>query len=325
MTSAPREPRLTVGIATYNGRKLLEVALPSLRKQTLSEFRLVVVDDASTDGTADWVRAYWPDAHLIIHERNLGVTAALNSCLRTARSELIALFNNDIELDPNCLAELVSALDCYPDSSWAAAKLLNFEQRDLIDGAGDVYTWAGTAGRRGHGELDRGQYDAARPIFGACAGAAIYRSSALERVGLFDEDFFALYEDVDWNLRAQLAGLSCRYAPAAVAYHKGSTTIGRGLTDFSRYHMWRNALWILAKDMPLDALLRHRGELIRGQSAILRSAIREHKLQIWMKAVLAALLGMPKAVRKRRMVQRTRRIDLHRLDAMVGVDGGTEA
>lgn len=322
MNHPTQGPRVTVGIATYNGRELLEVALPSLREQTLSDFRLVIVDDGSSDGTGAWVNTIWPDADVIVHPRNLGVTAALNSCVRAAHSELVALFNNDVELDRDCLAELVAALDAHPDAGWAAAKLMNFEQRNLIDGAGDVYTWGGTAGRRGHGEYDHGQFDEPKAIFGACAGAAIYRSSALQRVGPFDEDFFALYEDVDWNLRAQLAGLSCRYVPTAVVYHMASTTIGRGLTDFSRYQMVRNALWILAKDMPRGALLRHRGELVRGQLSILKMAIRDRKLRVWLRAWRDAILGLPKILRKRRMVQLGRAIDLQRLDSVVGPDGG---
>ncbi len=236
--------------------------------------------------------------------------------------ELVGLFNNDLELDPECLGELVGALQAHPEAGWAGAKLRDFQQRELIDGAGDVFTWAATGGRRGHGERDRGQYDEPRAIFGACGGAAVYRRSALERVGEFDEDFFAFYEDVDWNLRAQLAGFSCRYVPSAVVYHMGSATIGRGLSDFTRYHLWRNALWIIAKDLPAGALLRHAPQLLLGQILNLAVAVRDRKLGIWLRVWRDALRGLPGALRKRREVQSRRTVGLSRLDAVVGPDGG---
>jgi GT2 family glycosyltransferase len=192
----------------------------------------------------------------------------------------------------------------------------------VIDGAGDVFTWAATGGRRGHGERDVGQYDQPRAIFGACGGAALYRRSALERVGEFDEDFFAFYEDVDWNLRAQLCGLGCRYVPSAVAYHMGSATIGKGLSDFTRYHLWRNTLWIVAKDIPRGALLRHAPQLVIGQLVNLAVAIRDAKLGLWLRVWRDGLRGLPRMLRKRRDVQARRTVELRELEAVVGVDGG---
>jgi GT2 family glycosyltransferase len=141
-------------------------------------------------------------------------------------------------------------------------------------------------------------------------------------VGELYEDFFAFYEDVDWNLRAQLAGLSCRYVPGAVVYHMGSATIGRGLSDFTRYHLWRNTLWIVAKDLPAGALLRHAPHLALGQAVNLAVALRDRKLAIWLRVWRDALRGLPRMLRKRREVQARRRITLAQLDAVVGPEGG---
>src|ERR1700720_2970238 len=105
-----------------------------------------------------------------------------------------------------------------------------------------MLSWRGGGRRRGHGEPDSGQYDRAEEVFGACGGAAIYRRAALAAVGGFDEGYFAYYEDIDWAFRAQLAGLRCRYVPTAVLYHRGSATLGRGMTDFNSYHLWRNPI-----------------------------------------------------------------------------------
>jgi GT2 family glycosyltransferase len=315
-------PLLTVAVLSYDGRQLLEVILPSLARQRFRDFEVVVVDNGSRDDTVVWLGEQWTEVQVISLPENVGVAPALNVCARAGRGELVGLLNNDLELDPNCLGELVAALREYPLAGWAGAKLMDFEQREVIDGAGDVFTWAATGGRRGHGERDRGQYDEPRAIFGACGGAALYRRSALEQVGEFDEDFFAFYEDVDWNLRAQLAGFSCRYVPSAVVYHMGSATIGRGLSDFTRYHLWRNTLWIVAKDLPASALLRHAPHLLLGQLVNLAVAIRDRKLGVWLRVWRDALRGMPRMLRKRRDVQARRRISAAALDGVVGPDGG---
>ena len=316
------ENELTVAIATYNGRGLLEVALASLAEQTFRDFRVLVVDDASSDDTVRWLHETWPEVEVLVHDRNRGVTATLNRCLGHPSTPLIGLFNNDVELDPCCLERLVLALHRHPEAGSAGAKLLDFAQRELIDGAGDVFSWTAMGARRGHGERDTGQYDQPRAIFGACGGAAVYRRSALKTVGEFDEDFFAFYEDVDWSLRAQLAGLSCRYVPTAVVYHMGSATIGRGLSDFTRYHLWRNTLWIVAKDLPASSLLRHAPQLLLGQLINLAVAVRDRKLGIWLRVWRDALRGLPRMLRKRREVQAQRRISASELEAIVGSDGG---
>jgi GT2 family glycosyltransferase len=315
-------PQLTVAILSYDGRHLLEVILPSLARQRYNDFEVVVVDNGSRDDTVQWLAQSWPQVQVISLPENVGVTAALNVCAHAGEGVLLALFNNDVELDPDCLGELVGALETHPQAGWAAAKLRDFQRRELLDGAGDVFTWAATGGRRGHGELDRGQYDAPGEVFGACGGAALYRRSVLRLVGDFDEDFFAFYEDVDWNLRAQLAGFSCRYVPSALAYHMGSATIGRGLSDFTRYHLWRNQLWIVAKDLPLAAIVRRSPQLVLGQLENLAMAHRAGKLDIWLRVVRDALIGLPRMLRKRRRVQANRRISLRALDALVNESAG---
>ena len=313
---------MTVAVLSYDGRHLLEIILPSLARQRFRDFEVVVVDNGSSDDTVAWLAEHWPEAEVVKLERNIGVTAALNVCARAGRGRLVGLFNNDLELEDDCVGELVAALAAHPGAGWAAAKLRDFERREVLDGAGDVFTWAATGGRRGHGERDIGQYDEPREIFGACGGAALYRRSVLELVGGFDEDFFAFYEDVDWNLRAQLAGFSCRYVPSAVAYHMGSATIGRGLSDFTRYHLWRNTLWIIAKDLPAAALVRHAHQLILGQLMNLAVAVRDRKLDVWLRVWRDALRGLPRALRQRRDVQARRRISVATLERVVGPDGG---
>lgn len=186
----------------------------------------------------------------------------------------------------------------------ATGKLLNFHRRGELDGVGDVLYRGAT--RRGHGEPDRGQYNAPEAVFGACAEAAMYRRSAFERVGLFDERFFAFYEDVDWNFRAQFAGLTSRYVPSAVAFNMGSATIGQGMTDFARYQLTRNGIWIVAKDFPLQTLLRDAPHIMYVQVAQLVAALRARRAGVWSRGVRDALRMLPAVLHDRRAVQGAR-------------------
>lgn len=308
------QPRLTVTIPNYNGRPLLEEMLPSLERQTLKGFEIVVVDDCSEDDSLAYLAAHWPQVQVVRQQQRCGVSAAMNACLKAADSELVGLFNNDMELDPSCLAELIGELDRHPGVGSVTPKMLDFTDRGVLDGAGDLLTWRGGGRRRGHGDQDVGQYDAPEEVFGPCGGAALYRRSVLEAVGGFDEDYFAYYEDIDWAFRAQLAGVPCRYVPTAVLYHRGSATLGRGMTDSNGYLLWRNPVWLIVKCYPLPALIRHAPSLLRGQAGNLYCALRERRLRAWMRAIGDALIGLPAALRKRRKVQRARAISVAQLE-----------
>jgi GT2 family glycosyltransferase len=310
--------RLTVVLTNYNGRPLLEAMLPSLARQTLGDFETVIVDDCSSDDSLAWLAEHWPAVRVVQPPQNSGVTAAMNLALSVPDTELVALFNNDMELEPDCLQELVAALDAHPEAGSATPKMLDFSDRTILDGAGDLLTWRGGGTRRGHGQSDRGQFDQPQEIFGPCGGAALYRRETLARVGGFDEAYYAYYEDIDWAFRAQLAGFACRYVPSAVLYHRGSATLGRGMTDFNAYQLWRNPLWLVAKCFPAACLLRHAPSLLRGQAGNLFTALRERKPRVWLRAMRDGARGLPEALRKRRAVQRSRTVTIAQLERAAG-------
>ena len=311
---------VTAAVLSYDGRHLLETILPTLRDQTYEALDIVVVDNGSTDGTADWLAAHWPQVRVVGLPENVGVTPALNVCVRESGGEFVLLLNNDMELAPDFVAELVAGLRAYPGAAAAAPKLLAYRDRTRFDGTGDVYTWGGEANRRGQGERDVGQFDQPQAIFSVCGGAALYRREALTRVGGFDERFFAIYEDVDWSFRAQLAGYSCRYVPSAVAYHMGSATLGSGVSDFSLYHNWRNAIWVVAKNYPGSALLRHAPQLAFVQARNLGIALRRRRGALWLRVWRDALAGLGPVLRERRHIQVARVRSRGELDALIGAD-----
>jgi GT2 family glycosyltransferase len=315
--SGEAAPSVTATVLNYDGRQLLETLLPSLQAQSFGDVEIVVVDNGSRDDSRAWLAANWPRARVVALPENVGVTRALNECLRAATGEYVFLLNNDIELAPTCLEELAGALAALPQAAVAVPKLLEFHRRQVIDGAGDVYTWGGEAHRRGKGEFDHGQYDVPAVVFSACGGAALYRRSVVEEVGGFDERFFANGEDTDWSFRAQLAGHPCHYVPSAVAYHVGSATLGAALSDFGLYHNWRNSIWVVAKNYPACALVRYGPRLLGVQVRNLGIAARRGKLRVWLRVWRDALRGLPGVLRDRKRVQRSRRLSQAELDALI--------
>lgn len=308
--------RLTAVVLTFDRRDLLDVILPCVARQTIPDVRVLVVDNGSSDGSAAYVRERWPTYDVLELPQNVGVAAALNRGLAATGTEYVALLNNDLELEPEYLELLVQALDRHPEAASAAGKMLSYFDRARFDAAGDVFMWSGIATHRGVGELDEGQYDRPEEIFAPCAGAAVFRRICFDVVGTFDEDFFAYLEDADWGLRAQLAGYTARYVPAAVSYHMGGATTS---SQRSRYNalLRRNQLWLVLKDYPARALARHAPKLVVHQGAWLVTAAREGLLREQLGVLGAALRGLPRVMRKRRQVQATRQVSLARLGAVM--------
>jgi GT2 family glycosyltransferase len=306
----------SVVIPTWNGRDYLDVVLPSLRAQTLGDFEVIVVDNGSADGTADHVRERYPEVRLVELGRNAGFAAAVNRGTETAAGDFVAVVNNDLELVPGWLEQAVAALRDHPEAGSATGKMLFYDRRDVIDGAGDFTSWYAISAPRGRGERDDGQYDRPEPVFSACGGAALYRRAALEAVGPFDEDFFAYAEDVDWGFRAQLAGWTCRYVPAAIAYHMGGATSAR-VPNLSRYLFFRNTLSLVAKDWPAGALARNGHRLVLFFAKSVVASIRGRWFGALLRGTRDALVQLPRTLRKRRAVQRSRRVPLAYLDGIV--------
>lgn len=307
-------PRVSAVVLNFNGRELLEVVLPSLAAQEYRDFELVVVDDCSTDDSLEYLDRKWPAVRVVpAGEVNVGVSAALNVAVGAATGELLALLNNDVELDPRWMGELVDALDRHPHAASAAGKLLDYRRPDLLDGAGDVLTRRLVAYRRGHGEPDRGQYEREEEVFAPSAGAALYRREAFAVVGGFDESFEAYFEDVDWGLRAQLAGLRCVYIPTAIARHMGgATTGGEHSPRYYALHR-RNPLGVIVKDVPLGVLARSLPAILREQAGGLVYSAQHGLLAIHLRALASAARLLPGWFRSRRRIQRIRQVSDRRV------------
>ncbi|HEX6513575.1 MAG TPA: glycosyltransferase family 2 protein, partial [Chloroflexota bacterium] len=197
--------RVTVAVPNWNGARFLPACLDSLRAQTFRDFEAVVVDNGSTDDSLPLLFDGYPEVRVVRWDSNRGVAAAFNEGVRQCNGELLALLNNDMELDAGFLAAMVEALDADVRAGAAAAKVL-FIDRRTINSAGDVYHRDGTPGNRGVHEPDRGQYDTQEYVFGASGGASAFRRRLFDEIGFFDERLVSYCEDVDWAWRMQLAG-----------------------------------------------------------------------------------------------------------------------
>ncbi len=241
--------RTGVVIVNWNAGGHLARALAALAEQTVAPHRVIVVDNASDDGSLEGLGARFPDVELVRSEENLGFAAANNLAVRMCDDcELVALLNPDAFPEPAWLETLLAAAAARPGCAAFGSRLIRDDDRETLDGAGDQYHVSGVAWRRDQGapltvERPRGE------SFSACAAAALYRREALLAVGGFDEHFFCYYEDTDLAFRLRLAGHRCLYVPEAVAYHVGSATTGP-MSPFVIYHSARNQLWTYVKNMP---------------------------------------------------------------------------
>ena len=302
-------PLVSVIIPNWNGAHHLPTCLESLRRQTFRDFEVIVVDNGSTDGSLDLLARDFPEVRVLPLGENRGFAGACNAGIRAAQGEIIVLLNNDTEADPHWLEEIVAAFERHPEAGIVASKMLLFDQRDTFHTAGDFYRLDGVPGNRGAWQKDVGQYETEEYVFSACGGSAAYRRGMLDRIGLLDEDFFYSCEDVDLAWRAQLAGWRCVYAPRAVVYHKLSAT-GGGTT--ASFYDGRNFIYLLVKDYPGDLWRTYWRAILKAQFRLAWEALRAWRgaaARARLRGMLAGLLGIPKMLRKRKVVQRSRVVD----------------
>lgn len=302
-------PRVTVVVPNWNGERFLKTCLSSLHEQSFQDFETVVVDNGSTDGSVDLVERFFPETRVVDLGVNRGFSAAVNAGIHASRAEYLVLLNNDTETSPDWLTALVEAADRHPEAALFASKLVDFQDRRVLDGAGDALRRSGLPYRLGHQEIDWGQFDTASYVFGACAAAALYRRPLFEEIGSFDEDFFAYCEDGDVSFRAQLAGYRCLYVPKAVVYHVGSASTGGKRSPTATRLGTRNGILLLVKNLPAPLLARWLPSIVAGQiSRLLVTAFSPGGLRAHLSGLAEVRKMLPKMLKKRTEIQNRRRV-----------------
>jgi len=275
--------------------------------QTVKPHEIILVDNASSDGSIEVVQRF-PSVRLMVQQQNTGFARGNNLAIDAAseNSEWIALINPDAFAEPGWLERLLMAAESNPGFDAFGSKLVNAADPELLDGVGDVYHVSGRVWRVGHGVPVSAAMEHEREVFSPCAAAALYRRSAVRKVGGFDEDYFCYVEDVDLGFRLRLAGYRCLYVPQSVAHHVGSGTTGGQHGDFATYHGHRNLVWTYVKDMPgilfWCLLPLH---MLLNLMSIIWFALRGRG-RVILRAKYDALLGLPKMWRKRQRIQSAR-------------------
>lgn len=307
---------ICVIVPNWNGKNFLGECLDSLLAQS-EPVRIVVVDNGSTDGSLELIKEF-PSVHLVQLDRNYGFAGGVNRGIEYAiqnGARYIALLNNDAVADKNWLKELVRGIKKSNKTGIVTGKLVSRDNK-YYDSTGDLYTTWGYPYPRGRDEPVSHKYDQEELVFAASGGASLYRVSMLEQIGLFDEDFFAYYEDVDLSFRAQLMGWKIRYVPGAIAYHGISQTSNK-ISGFTYRQTMKNLPWLFWKNVPARLMPVMLPRFTLMYAALLVGAIKKRQGLMATKGILLSLVYLPKKLTQRIGLQHRRQVSSNYIAGML--------
>lgn len=314
-----RYMKIAVVIPNWNGADMIADCLESLEKQS-QKADIIVVDNGSKDDSVYIIEGNFPEVTLITLHKNTGFAGGVNTGIRYAldnRYDAVALFNNDAVADKDWLKHLAKSLEKDPELGAVTCKLMRDDELHF-DSTGDFYTTWGTSFPRGRNRKDTGQYNKVGYVFGASGGASLYRADLFRDIGLFDQRFFAYYEDVDLSFRAQLAGWKIWYNPSSIVYHQvGGTSSKMG--NFARYHSIKNFYILYTKNMPSWTYFAHLPTFLIQASRTFVRSILDLQLHIWLKAYFVFLYLLPGILIDRFRIQRKRNVSPGDIENMLHV------
>ncbi len=246
---SPAWPKATVIVINWNGRHFLDDCLRTVLAQAYPNFQVILADNGSTDGSVAYVRATYPAVKVMAFTENLGFAEGNNRAILASDGDYVVTLNNDTWVEPGWLAALVAAAEMDPWVGMVASKMIFARNPTMINSTGICIDPVGIAWDRDGGILDDPSERQVEEIFGPCAGAALYRRTMLDEIGLFDADFFAYLEDVDLAWRGRLCGWRCLYTAQARVFHIHSGTSREG-SIFKARMLGRNKVWTIAKNYP---------------------------------------------------------------------------
>lgn len=308
---------IVIIIPNWNGLDFIADCLASLEDQTMRS-EIIVADNGSTDGSLELIKRDFPKVTIVELGTNHGFAGGVNAGIQAAikrGAKSVALFNNDAVADPDWLKQLQSSLDSHHQAGIVTSKIITMDG-SALDSTGDFYSRWGLPFPRGRGETNTGKYDQPEMVFGASGGASLYRVAMLEAIGLFDEDFFAYYEDTDLSFRAQLAGWEVWYEPKALARHHigGTSTKVAGL---ARFHSMKNLYYVYTKNMPGWLYWKYLPRFWFTMILVSVNSLRTGQIKPQLKAWGVALTKFPRMLAKRRRVQSLRTVDAKTIDAIL--------
>jgi hypothetical protein len=302
MTEILHQPLVSVVVVNYNGRQFLEDCFRSLTQQVYNNYEIILVDNDSKDDSISFMKEHYPDVRIVQLSSNTGFAGGTNAGIKEASGEFILTLNNDTCVFSDFIEKLSQPMIREPAVGMCASKMISPDKK--INSAGICISRSGAAWDRGGFERDTGQYDNEEEVFGPCAGAALYRKTMLDEIGLFDEDFFLYMEDVDLAFRAQLSGWKCIYVPTARVIHIHGGTSDPG-SDTSVYYGNRNLLWYTVKNFPKRTLLIFSLWIIGRNIAVIPYYFLKRKGKAIIKAKVDSVKGLPRMIKKRQNIKKT--------------------
>jgi GT2 family glycosyltransferase len=315
-------PLVSAIVVNWNGGTMLQDAIASLIAQTWQNLEIVLVDNGSTDGSAEAADRRFPGRLRVVRNvRNEGFARGNNIGFAAARGEWMFLLNSDAVCDPDTVAALMAFAAEKPEVGQLACRVVQADKPHVFDSTGLLLYPDGVARARGWQEKDTGQYDRPEEVLAPHGCACALKKSMLDDIGGFDEDFFCYLEDLDLGVRGQLAGWRCWYVPAARVRHQKSVTAGN-YSVFKAYHVERNRLYCLWKWMPrflvfvapLFTMNRYalQGYAAHTHQGLSAEFVKEYSLfrlaVVLAQARIAAAWRLPRMLAKRRRIRERRRI-----------------
>ena len=244
--------KVSVVTPNYNGERFLKAFFESLNEDSECIGEVIIVDNGSSDNSKAYINgnAFDFPVKLIENDENLGFTPAVNQGIANAEYEYIFSLNNDTEVEKGSIRQMLDLISSDDNIFSVQAKMLQYGNKDLIDDVGDEYNLLAWTKKTGENHRS-GEYVDVMEIFSSCAGAAIYRKSLLEELGMFDDEFFAYMEAVDLAVRSKINGYRNMLCPQAIVYHIGSATSGSRYNEFKVRLAARNNVWVVYKNLPI--------------------------------------------------------------------------
>lgn len=310
-------PAFSVIVLNWNGERFLRDCFHALRQQSFQDFETILVDNASSDGSLALVEREFPEVQVVPLPQNIGLTGNVIG-YEHSQGQIVVLLNNDTAVAPGWLEALHEAAQEFPTAGSFACKMMYFNDRARIDNCGAGVNAAGASVAYGRDQLDSPEFQMGRWVFAPCGGASAHRRTVLREIGFIDTDFFLTYDDLDLAFRTQLAGYKCRFVPEALVYHHYHGTIGgaTGKLPARRvYFAQRSIEWVYIKNMPGWLILRHLHQRMLYEAGAAAYFASHGCFRAFVRAKLAAYRQLPKFLRKRRAIQKVRKISARELHA----------
>ncbi len=310
--------RVAVVIPNWNGEDLLSKCIDSLLSQQSLSHVIIVVENGSIDSSLDILESYGNSITVLKQPKNLGFAGGVNVGIQYAidnNFEYIALFNNDAVADSLWIKKLYDAFQTNEKVGIVTSKIL-IGNTGKLDSTGDWYTTTGMPFPRGRGEIDSGQYDKKTSVFGASGGASLYRTSLFRDIGLFDEDFFAYYEDVDISFRAQLRSWKVLFEPEAIVYHALSATSSK-LGYFAIKQSAKNFWFLYIKNVPFPLSIKFFPSALYRYSRMFAARVIKGGFWAFFSGFIKSLVLLPKKIVQRHSIQKNRTVSSAYIEKIV--------